>query len=449
MQLPSLASPGLATDTMGMDNQVDFVMRSVEERRVRLVRLWFTDVLGQLKSFAISPAELENALSDGMTFDGSSIDGFSRVFESDVLAKPDASTFELLPWTAGSAPEARIFCDVEQLDGTPFAGDPRQVLKRNMARAQKLGYTFYVAPEMEYFYFDPKDASPIPLDQGSYFDLTTADVAGTLRKRTIQTIEAMGIPVEYSFHEDSPSQHEIDLRYTDALTMADSVMTFRLVVREVAATDGLYATFMPKPLEGVQGSGMHTHLSLYKGEVNAFHDPDDKLGLSKVGKAFIAGLLRHAPEITAITNQTVNSYKRLIPGFEARNNRSALIRVPTTKGTGTRVEYRSPDPVCNPYLAFSVMLAAGLKGIEEGYELPAEATGDVGGMTEDERAAIGMASLPQSLSEALKLMENSDLVREALGEHIFEWFLRNKRKEWQDYKGKVTQFELDRYLRMV
>ncbi len=440
-----------------MDNQIDFVLRSVEERRVRLVRLWFTDVLGQLKSFAISPAELENALDEGMTFDGSSIDGFSRVFESDVLAKPDPSTFELLPWTQGAA-EARVFCDIQQLDGTPFAGDPRHVLKRNMASAQKLGYTFYVAPEMEYFYFNPNDPTPIPLDQGSYFDLTTADVTGTLRKRTIQTLESMGIPVEYSFHEDSPSQHEIDLRHTDALSMADSVMTFRLVVREVAATDGLYATFMPKPLEGVQGSGMHTHMSLYKGEVNAFHDPDDEVGLSAIGKGFIAGLLRHAPELTAITNQTVNSYKRLIPGFEApvvvswaRNNRSALVRVPTakSKGTGTRIEFRSPDPVCNPYLAFSVMLAAGMKGIEEGYELPPEAAGNVGAMTEDERAAIGMSSLPQSLSEALTLMEKSELVKDALGEHIFEWFLRNKRKEWQAYKGQVTQFELDRYLRMI
>ncbi len=329
---------------------------------------------------------------------------------------------------------------------------------RNMERARKLGFSFYVAPEIEFFYFDPKDPTPIPLDQGSYFDLTTADVAGTLRKRTIQTLETMGIPVEYSFHEDSPSQHEIDLRHTDALSMADSVMTFRLVVREVAATDGLYATFMPKPLEGVQGSGMHTHMSLYKGEENAFHDPDDKYHLSQIGKGFIAGLLRHAPEITAITNQTINSYKRLIPGFEApvvvswaRNNRSALVRVPTSKNkaTATRVEYRSPDPVCNPYLAFSVMLAAGLKGIEEGYELPGEAAGNVGMMTDEERAAEGMSALPQSLSEALNLMEQSELVKEALGEHIFEWFLKNKRKEWQQYKSQVTQFELDRYLRMV
>jgi glutamine synthetase len=441
-----------------MDNQVDYVLRSVEERKVRLIRLWFTDVLGQLKSFAISPAELENALIEGMTFDGSSIDGFSRVYESDVLAMPDTSTFEVLPWAASGEAEARIFCDICNLDGTPFDGDPRQVLRRNLQRAHNLGFSFYVAPEIEFFYFDPKDATPVPLDNGSYFDLTTADVAGSLRKRTMQTLETMGIPVEYSFHEDSPSQHEIDLRHTDALTMADSVMTFRLAVREVASTEGLYATFMPKPLEGVQGSGMHTHMSLFRGEQNAFHDPDDQYHLSATAKGFIAGLLRHAGEITAVTNQTVNSYKRLIPGFEApvvvswaRNNRSALIRVPLPKNKvgATRIEYRSPDPVCNPYLAFSVMLAAGLKGIEEGYELPAEAAGNVLALTDEERAAEGMGALPQSLSEALKLMEKSDLVREALGEHIFEWFLRNKRTEWSAYKEKVTPFELERYLKMV
>ncbi len=435
------------------------MLRSVEERGVRLIRLWFTDVLGQLKSFAISPAELENALEEGMTFDGSSIDGFSRVQESDVLARPDANSFELLPWADHNAPEARMFCDIFNLDDTPFEGDPRQVLRRNLDRARERGFSFYVAPEMEFFYFSPgDDGRPIPLDTGSYFDLTTADVAGTLRKRTIQTLEAMGIPVEYSFHEDSPSQHEIDLRHTDALSMADSVMTFRLVVREAASTEGVYATFMPKPLEGVQGSGMHTHMSLFEGDVNAFHDPGDPYNLSKVAKGFIAGLLVHAPEITAITNQTVNSYKRLIPGFEApvfiswaRNNRSALIRVPVakSKAQSTRIEYRSPDPATNPYLAFSVMLAAGLKGIEEGYELPAEAATNIFELTDEERAAEGMEPLPQSLSDALRAMEGSELVAEALGEHIFEWFLRNKRREWRSYKTQVTPFEIDRYLRTL
>lgn len=437
---------------------MEYVLRTVEERGVRLIRLWFTDVLGQLKSFAISPAELENAFEEGMSFDGSAIDGFSRIQESDVLARPDASTFELLPWSASDETSARMFCDITALDGTPFAGDPRQVLRRNLDEARKLGYSFYVAPEMEFFYFASGDPSrpPEPLDTGSYFDLTTADVASDLRKRTLATLEAMGIPVEYSFHEDSPSQHEIDLRYTDALTMADNVMTFRLVVRETAMEQGHYATFMPKPLGNVQGSGMHTHLSLFEGDANAFHDPSDPYQLSKVGRAFVAGLLRHAPEITAITNQLVNSYKRLIVGTEApahvtwaRNHRSALVRVPISKNSkeeSVRLEYRSPDPACNPYLAFSVMLAAGLKGVTEGYDLPDEATPGLFQLSPDELAAAGIAELPQSLSEATDAMEGSELVRDALGEHIFEWFLRNKRSEWADYKAQVTQFELDRYL---
>jgi glutamine synthetase len=442
-----------------MERQQDYVLRSVEERKVRLIRLWFTDVLGQLKSFAISPAELENALEEGMTFDGSSIDGFSRIQESDVLALPDPNTFELLPWADPKAPEARIFCDIANLDGSPFEGDPRQVLRRNLERSRERGFTFYVAPEIEFFYFAEGDNGvPVPLDKGSYFDLTTSDVAGNLRKRTIHTLETMGIPVEYSFHEDSPSQQEIDLRHTDALTMADSVMTFRLVVREAAAQQGVFATFMPKPLEGVQGSGMHTHLSLFEGEENAFHDPGDPYKLSKTAKGFIAGLLRHAPEITAITCPTVNSYKRLIPGFEApvyvswaRNNRSALVRVPIAKNkpSSTRIEYRAPDATCNPYLAYAVLLAAGMKGVEEGYELPTEASTNIFALTDEERAAEGLEPLPQSLSDALRAMERSELVAEALGEHIFEWFLRNKRMEWRAYKTHVSPFELDRYLRMV
>jgi glutamine synthetase len=442
-----------------MERQQDYVLRSVEERGVRLIRLWFTDVLGQLKSFAISPAELENALEEGMTFDGSSIDGFSRVQESDVLAVPDPNSFELLPWADPRAPEARMFCDICNLDGSGFEGDPRQVLRRNLDRARERGFSFYVAPEMEFFYFaQDSNGTPVPLDRGSYFDLTTSDVTTTLRKKTIQTLETMGIPVEYSFHEDSPSQHEIDLRHTDALTMADSVMTFRMVVREAAEAEGLFASFMPKPLEGKQGSGMHTHMSLFEGDENAFYDSSDATGLSKVGRGFIAGLLRHAAEITAVTNQTVNSYKRLIPGFEApvyvswaRNNRSALVRVPIAKNksASTRIEYRSPDPACNPYLAFSVMLAAGLKGIADGAELPAEAPGNVFELTDEERAAEGLDQLPQSLSDALRVMERSELVADALGEHIFEWFLRNKRKEWMEYKSTVTPFEIERYLRMV
>ncbi|MCC5954313.1 MAG: type I glutamate--ammonia ligase [Acidimicrobiia bacterium] len=441
-----------------MERHQDYVLRTVEERGVRLIRLWFTDVLGQLKSVAISPAELENAFEEGMHFDGSAIDGFSRVQESDVLARPDPNTFELLPWNRGDDVSARMFCDILSHDGTPFEGDPRQVLKRNLDKAHERGFQFMVAPEMEFFYFSSGDASkPLePLDTGGYFDLTTTDAASDLRKRTIAMLEAMGIPVEYSFHEDAPSQHEIDLRYSDALSMADNVMTFRLVVREIALEQGAYATFMPKPLEGVQGSGMHTHMSLFEGDTNAFHEPGDPYGLSKVAYGFIAGVLRHAPELTAVTNQLVNSYKRLIAGYEAptyvtwaRNNRSALVRIPVTKAgkqSSTRIEFRSPDPACNPYLAFSVLLAAGLKGIEEGYELPPEAAANVFELTPEERAAEQIGSLPQSLSDALDAMERSELVAETLGEHIFEWFLRNKRAEWLAYKSQVTPFELSRYL---
>ncbi len=440
-----------------MQEQQDYVLHQAEERKVRLIRLWFTDVLGQLKSFAISPAELEDALAEGMTFDGSSIDGFSRVQESDVLAMPDPTTFELLPWADPKAPEARIFCDIHNIDGSPFGGDPRQVLRRNLERARKAGFSFYVAPEMEFFYFSPDDGmAPKPLDTGGYFDLTSSDVSGSLRKKTISMLETMSIPVEYSFHEDSPSQHEIDLRHTDALTMADSVMTMRVVVKEAAFEQGLYATFMPKPLEGVQGSGMHTHMSLFRGEDNAFFDDRDKYGMSDVAKGFIAGLLRHAPEFTAVTNQTVNSYKRLIPGFEApvyvswaRNNRSALVRVPVVRqrALATRIEYRAPDPACNPYLALSVLLAAGMAGVERGYELPDEVAHNLFELSDEQLTGQGIDQLPQSLDSALRSMASSELVAEALGDHIFEWFLRNKRREWLSYKTAVTPFELDRYLR--
>jgi glutamine synthetase len=442
-----------------MERKEDYVLRTVEERGVRLIRLWFTDVLGQLKSVATSPAELETAFEEGMQFDGSSIDGFSRVQESDVLAMPDPNTFELLPWVDGHEPAARMFCDIANLDGSPFEGDPRQVLRRNLDRARDRGFAFYAGPELEYFYFANADPAtrPDPLDTGSYFDLTTADVAGDLRKRTIHTLEAMGIPVEYSFHEDAPSQHEIDLRYTDALTMADNVMTFRLVVKEIAYSAGVHATFMPKPIEGVQGSGMHTHFSLFEGDQNAFHDVDDEHGLSTIAKGFIAGLLHHAREITAVTNQWVNSYKRLVVGFEApiymswaRNNRSVIVNVPhhkRNKAESTRIEYRATDPAANPYLAFSVVLAAGLKGIEENYKLPDETTANLYEFSPEELAAYDIGTIPGSLSEALNEMERSELVAEALGEHVFEWFIRNKRAEWMGYKTHVTQFELDRYYR--
>lgn len=439
-----------------MQQQLDYVLRTVEERGVRFVRMWFTDVLGTLKSFAITPAELETALEEGMTFDGSAIQGYSRVQESDMLALPDPSTFEIVPWRGEDAPVARMFCDIKHLSEEPFEGDPRYVLKRNLERARDKGFTFYTAPEMEFFIFESADTPPVPLDTAGFFDLTQQDMVSDLRRQTIVTLEAMGIPVEYSFHELGPSQHEIDLRYTDALTMADNVMTFRQVVKQVANELGVYATFMPKPIEGAFGSGMHTQVSLFEGDVNAFHDPGDEFGLSKVGKCFIAGLLTHAREITAVTNQTVNSYKRLVAGYEApvhvcwaRNNESALVRLPAPKKgkeSSTRIEFRSPDPACNPYLAFSLMLAAGLKGVEEGYELPPEATNNIYEMTPEERAAEGIGSLPQNLAEAVTAMEESELVAEALGEHVFDYFIRNKRSEWQDYKSHVSPWELDRYL---
>ena len=439
-------------------DQRDYVLRTVEERGVRLIRLWFTDVLGRHKSVAISPAELEVVLDEGLQFDGSAIDGFSRIQESDVLARPDAATFELLPWANPEEPSGTIFCDITDLDGTPFKGDPRQVLRRNVDRARAAGFEMFCAPEVEFFYFADASTSsaPVPLDQASYFDLTTADVASDLRKQTLHMLEALSIPVEYSFHEDSPSQHEIDLQYTDALSMADSIMTLRLAVKKIAMDRGVYATFMPKPLNGVQGSGMHTHLSLFRDGVNAFHDPDAENGLSDTARAFIAGLLKHAREITAITNQLVNSYKRINEGYEApryvswaRNNRSALVRIPIPKPgkvDSTRVEYRAVDPACNPYLAFSVLLAAGLRGVEDGLELPPEARANLYDLSRGEQRDLGVAGLPANLSEALDEMEESTLVRDALGDHIFEWFLLNKRAEWSEYQRQVTPFELETYL---
>ncbi len=440
-----------------VERQHEYVLRAVEERNVKLIRLWFTDVLGQLKSVAISPIELENALEEGLHFDGSAIDGFSRVQESDVLAKPDPSTFEILPWADGGT-TGRMFCNIFNHDGKPFEGDPRHVLQRNLRKVRDAGFQLMAAPEMEFFYFADGDPNrpPQPLDTGGYFDLTTSDVASDLRRQTISVLEQMGIPVEYSFHEDSPSQHEIDLRYTGASEMADQIMTFRLIVRELALERGHYASFMPKPLAGMQGSGMHLHLSLFEGDTNAFHDDDSPYHLSKVGEQFTAGLLYHAREITAVTNQLVNSYKRLVVGYEApvwvgwaRNNRSALVRVPVTrpdKHSSTRIEFRSPDPACNPYLAFSVIAAAGLKGIQEGYELPEEATDNLFELDHRSAKKLGIQALPTSLSEALDEMERSELVQEALGEHIFEWFLRNKRDEWRGYKAHVSQWELERYL---
>jgi glutamine synthetase len=439
-----------------VERPTDYVLSTVKERGIRFVRLWFTDVQGFLKSFAITPAELDLALEEGVSFDGSSIDGFSRSHEADMLAKPDPSTFQILPWRHDDAGVARMFCDIVTPDGDPFAGDPRHVLRRNLQRAADLGYSFYVAPEIEYFYFRDASANPEVLDKGGYFDLTPLDVAQEYRRSTIMNLEALGIPVAVSHHEVSPSQHELDLRHTDALTMADNIVTTRLTVKEVALEHGIYATFMPKPLAAYDGSGMHLHLSLFQGDENAFHDPSGTYGLSKVAEGFIAGLLTHASEITAVTNQWVNSYKRLVGGFDAptyqtwaRNDQSALVRVPATKKgkiDSTRIEFRSPDPACNPYLALSVILAAGLDGIANNYPLPPETGSDVLKMSQEERTAAGIRRLPSNLAEAIRAMESSELVREALGDHVHSWFLKNKRREWANYEQHVSQYELEEYL---
>ncbi|MDA2978979.1 MAG: glutamine synthetase family protein [Actinomycetota bacterium] len=436
--------------------QKEYVLSTVQERGIRFIRLWFTDVQGFLKSFAITPAELELALDEGVSFDGSSIDGFSRSHEADMLAKPDPTTFQILPWKTGDAGVARMFCDIVTPDGDPFDGDPRNVLRRNLEKAAELGYSFYVAPEIEYFYFADSSPDPQVLDRGGYFDLTPLDVAQEYRRSTILKLEQLGIPVAFSHHEVSPSQHELDLRHTDALTMADNITTTRLTVKEIAIEHGIYATFMPKPLEAHDGSGMHLHLSLYQGDENAFYDESGEYGLSKVARGFMAGLLMHASEITAITNQWVNSYKRLVGGFDAptyetwaRNDQSALVRVPATrkgKIDATRIEFRSPDSSCNPYLALSVILAAGLKGIANNYELPPEAGSEILEMSDAQRSAAGVRHIPRNLAEAIKALEGSDLAREALGDHVFEWFLKNKKREWAKYEQHVSRFELEEYL---
>jgi len=435
----------------------DYVLKMVKEHRVRFIRMWFTDILGFLKSFAITVEELERALEEGMGFDGSSIQGFARIDESDMVALPDPDTFQLLPWKLRdhNNAEARMFCDILRPEGEPFEGDPRYVLKRNLKLATDMGYTYYLGPELEYFYFRDSDGTE-PLDQAGYFDLAPRDVAIDMRRETVLTLEEMGIGVEYSHHEVATSQHEIDMRYTDALTMADNVMTYRLVVKQIALQHGVYATFMPKPVFGINGSGMHVHLSLFNGDSNAFFDKDDEYYLSRTAKRFIAGLLKHAPEITAVTNQWVNSYKRLVAGYEApvylswaRRNRSDLIRVPEYRPgreKSTRIEFRSPDPACNPYLAFSVILAAGLEGIEKEYEVPDPVEENVYDMTEEERQKRGIGTLPTSLLEAILLTDKSELVRKALGDHIFKALIKNKKIEWDHYRAQVTGYELKNYL---
>ena len=427
-----------------MSKQEEFVLRTIEERNIRFIRLWFSDVLGTLKSVAIAPAELENAFEEGIGFDGSAIEGFARHTESDMLAKPDPSTFSILPWRTEAPGAARMFCDITMPDGSPSHSDPRNVLRRTLDKAAKMGYTCYTHPEIEFFLFKSqpeKGVAPVPVDQGGYFDHTPAVVGHDFRRQAITLLEAMGISVEFSHHEGASGQQEIDLRYADALSTADNIMTFRHVIKEVALEQGFYASFMPKPFTDHPGSGMHTHVSLFEGENNAFYDAQAEFHLSQVGRSFVAGILKHAAEMTAITNQWVNSYKRLQGGGEApslinwgRSDRGALVRIPMykpNKENSTRIEFRSPDSACNPYLAYAVMLAAGLKGIEDGYVLE-----------EVEQAE----ALPANLHEAIVAMEGSELVRQTLGEHVFEFVLRNKRAEWQDYRRQVSAYELDRYL---
>ena len=430
------------------------VMRQVKDGGVEFIRLWFTDIMGQLKSFAITPGELEEAMEEGMGFDGSSISGFQDIEESDMMAMPDPSTFQILPWRPGGT-VARMFADVQLPTGEPYEGDPRQILRRNVQKAADLGYKYYVGPELEFFYFRSSQ-SPEIIDRGGYFDLTPLDAGSDLRRETVLALQQMGITVEYSHHEVAPSQHEIDLRYNEGMKMADDAMTYRLVVKEIAQKYGLYATFMPKPIFGENGSGMHCHQSLFQGSNNAFYDANSPDHLSKTAKQYIAGILRHAPEIISILAQWVNSYKRLVPGYEApvyiawsQRNRSALIRVPfykPGKEKATRMELRCPDPAANPYLAFSVMLAAGLKGIQEGYEAPPPMEDNLYHLSPAEREARGIHSLPSSLGEAIEITAKSDLVRECLGDHAFERFIELKRKEWDEFRLQVTEWEIQKYL---
>jgi glutamine synthetase len=430
------------------------VIEVIQQQNVKFIKLWFSDIHGILKSFALPVEELEYAFEEGMGFDGSSIKGFARIDESDMIARPDPTTFTLLPWRPKEKAVARMFCDIHEPDGTPYKGDPRYVLKKNLEKAQEKGFTFYLGPELEYFYFS-SNKKPEILDEGGYFD-HSPDAAEDLRRDTILALEEMGIKVEYSHHEVAHSQHEIDLRFSDALTMADTVMTYRATVKEIARKHGVYATFMPKPLFGQNGSGMHTHQSLFQGDSNTFFDPNDKFYLSDIAKKFIAGILTHIREITLVLNQWVNSYKRLVPGYEApvylcwaQRNRSALVRVPLYKPgkeKATRIELRSPDPACNPYLAFACMLNAGLKGLEHEYRLPEPTEIDVYHLTEGEREKMGISQLPGSLIEAIEYAEKSDLLRETMGEHIFNELIMSKKIEWDDYRSRVFPYEIETYL---
>jgi glutamine synthetase len=428
---------------------IESVLKLTEDEGIKFIQLWFTDIIGNLKSVTIPRNQLKDALRQGIGFDGSSIEGFTRIYESDMIAKPDLDTFVILPWSSNEECQARMFCDILLPDGTPYEGDPRYILKKNLQEAKESDFTYYVGPEIEYFYF--KDSQSVGLlDKSSYFDLTPPDIGDKLRMKTIRVLEEMGIEVEASHHEVAPSQHEIDLVYQEGLTMADYVMTSKLVIKEIAQQNGVYATFMPKPLFGENGSGMHTHQSLFKERENAFYSNNESL--SKTGQKFTAGLLKHAQEITLITNQWVNSYKRLIPGYEApvyiswaRRNRSTLVRVPAyfpNRIDATRIEYRSPDPACNPYLAFAVMLQAGLEGVRKNYKLLPPVERDIFKMSWEERKEVGISYLPESLGEAISHTKSSDLIRRTLGDGVFSKLIENKKAIWERYRSQVTQWEL-------
>ncbi len=454
--MAQVESSSRATSSAGARTDV---LERVRCEEVKFVLLWFTDLEGHLKSFAITPGELENALDDGMGFDGSSITGFNAIEESDMVAIPDPGTFQLMPWKEGETKVARMICDVVTPDGEPYEGDPRHVLRRALDRMRSLGFdTFNVGPELEYFLFRTPGGTET-LDEGGYFAMTTLDAATELRQDTIHALESMGIPIEYAHHEVGPSQHEIDMRFAPALEMADHTLTYRLIVKEIAAKNGVYATFMPKPIFGENGSGMHTHQSLFADGRNAFFDEEDRWHLSDVGKAFIAGQLHHAREIAGVFAQWVNSYKRLVPGYEApvyvawsQRNRSALIRIPLYKPgseAATRAEIRCPDPACNPYLTFACLLQAGLEGIERGYELPDPMETNLYHLTPEQRRERGIVSLPETLGEAIDELSTSELARKALGPHIFNRYVELKRKEWDEYRVQLSEWELKRYLSVL
>jgi len=431
------------------------VLALVRKDRIRFAQLWFTDVLGFLKGVTIPVGQLPRALESGMAFDGSSIEGFARIEESDMVAQPDPATFAVLPWEVQGGRACRMFCDVMTPAGNPITADPRFVLRRVLDRAKKLGVTCYCGCEMESFYFK-SDKAPEFLDLSGYFDLTPTAVAERVRHDTIDALEKLGVQVEYSHHECSPSQHEVDLRYTDALAMADNVVTHRFVARQVAQANNIHISFMPKPVFGVNGSGMHVHMSLFKNGRNLFFDSRAPMNISETARHYVAGLLRHASELTAVTNQWVNSYKRLVPGYEApvyvswaQMNRSALVRVPAfdkKRPDSARVEYRSPDPACNPYLAFAVLIAAGLEGVTNKLKLGPPTSDNIYRMTVKERKAAGIGSLPSDLYGAVLEAESSPFVRSTLGDEMFENFIRNKKLEWDEYKAQVTEFEIRRYL---